>query len=31
MSALGMETILANGFQEDVAGQGKTDSDTTHQ
>ena len=31
MSAMGSETIIASGFQEDVAGQGKTDSAATHQ
>ena len=31
MSDLGSETIIASGFQEDVAGQGKTDSAAKHQ
>ena len=31
MSDLGPETIIASGFQDDVAGQGKTDSAAKHQ
>ena len=31
MSAMGSETIIASGFPEDVAGQGKTESAATHQ
>ena len=31
MSDLGSETIIASGFQGDVAGQGKADSTAKHQ